>query len=315
MSTSYIHGCRLSTYQTPFGFQNIFAAIVFRRGHPQVPASNHVPCGLAFVNLPAQQLESRMSAAILEVWSMPTRSAFEIVPRRATVLLFTWAAGSVDAIMYLSGHVFTANMTGNAVLLGISSGQLKSIAAERSLIALIAFIAGVVLGAVVVGEGRQARTWKAVRRAVLVETVILAMFCGLCFAPGTETRTVMNLMISLSGLAMGLQSAAVRGLSLPGIATTYITGTITSLFSGLVHRWFPSTGSGQPQKDEGLHDPEHSLSLQAEVFLAYALAALVTAALRASFPSAVALLPVGSVAAIAVSMSIRQAIPAVSDQS
>lgn len=237
---------------------------------------------------------------------MPRRSAFEVVPRRATVLLFTWAAGSVDALMYLAGHVFTANMTGNAVLLGISSGQLKSTAAERSLIALIAFIAGVIIGAVVVGEGDQARTWKAVRRAVIVEMAILGIFCALCFAPSPDGRLIMNLMISSSGLAMGLQSAAVRGLSLPGIATTYITGTITSLFSGLVHRWFPSTGSGQPLKDEGVHDPEHSLSLQAEVFLAYALAALTTAALRTSLPSAVALLPVSAIASIAVSMSVRQ---------
>jgi len=239
---------------------------------------------------------------------MPTRSTFDIVPRRATVLLFTWAAGSVDAIMYLSGHVFTANMTGNAVLLGISSGQLKSVAAERSLIALIAFIAGVILGAVIVGEGDYAKTWKPVQRAVIVETFILALFCGLCFLRNPETRMVMDSMIAASGLAMGLQSAAVKGLSLPGIATTYITGTITSLFSGLVHRWFPSTGF-QPEKDEGVRDPEHSLSLQAEVFLAYALAALVTAALHASLPSAVALLPVGSVAAIALTMSIRQAAP------
>jgi len=237
---------------------------------------------------------------------MPRRSAFEVVPRRATVLLFTWAAGSVDALMYLAGHVFTANMTGNAVLLGISSGQLKSTAAERSLIALLVFILGVILGAVVVGEGHEARTWKAVRRAVIVETVILAIFCALCFTPAVESRLIMNLMICSSGLAMGLQSAAVRGLSLPGIATTYITGTITSLFSGLVHRWFPSTGSGETHQDEGMSDPEHSLSLQAEVFLAYALAALVTAALRASYPSAVALLPVLAIASIAVSMSIGQ---------
>ncbi len=237
---------------------------------------------------------------------MPRRSAFDIVPRRATVLLFTWAAGSVDALMYLSGHVFTANMTGNAVLLGISSGQLKSTAAERSLIALIAFIAGVVLGAIIVGEGDRAKAWKPVRRAVYVETVILAIFCALSFAPSPDSRTVMNLMISVSGLAMGLQSAAVKGLSLPGIATTYITGTITSLFSGLVHRWFPATSSSEPHKDEGMRDPEHSLSLQAEVFLAYALAALATAALRASFPSAVAFLPVVAIASIAVSISVPQ---------
>ena len=37
------------------------------------------------------------------------------------VLVLTWAASGVDAISYLGlGHVFTANMTGNAVLLGLA---------------------------------------------------------------------------------------------------------------------------------------------------------------------------------------------------
>src|SRR3989454_10880597 len=40
------------------------------------------------------------------------------------VLMLTWAAGSVDAISYLAlDHVFTANMTGNTVLLGLAIGQ------------------------------------------------------------------------------------------------------------------------------------------------------------------------------------------------
>ncbi len=33
------------------------------------------------------------------------------------LLLLTFAAGSLDALSYLRGHAFTANMTGNTVLL------------------------------------------------------------------------------------------------------------------------------------------------------------------------------------------------------
>ena len=41
--------------------------------------------------------------------------------RDTMVLVLTWAASGVDAISYLGlGHVFTANMTGNAVLLGLA---------------------------------------------------------------------------------------------------------------------------------------------------------------------------------------------------
>src|SRR5215469_14816754 len=108
---------------------------------------------------------------------------YHLTPRRRTILLFTWAAGCVDAIVYMAGHVFTANMTGNAVLLGISLGTERSIATVRSLVALITFILGVLVGAVLVGEKSHGIPWKGVRIAVLVETVIMAMFVVVFFFP------------------------------------------------------------------------------------------------------------------------------------
>src|SRR5579864_3039076 len=188
---------------------------------------------------------------------------------RTTVLLFTWAAGSVDAITYLTARVFTANMTGNAVLLGIAAGRGKGIAAFTSLVALIAFVAGVILGALAVGEGEAVDASAAVRRAVWMETLILAFFAVLAFAPRMlSDRSTVLLMIISSGIAMGVQSAAVRRLKLPGIATTYITGTITALFSGLVHRMRLRTRLSAETTFVGL---KHSMTLQAEVFLSYAI--------------------------------------------
>ena len=50
--------------------------------------------------------------------------------RDTMILILAWAAGSLDAIGYLGlGHVFTANMTGNAVLLGLALGQGYGVAA------------------------------------------------------------------------------------------------------------------------------------------------------------------------------------------
>jgi uncharacterized membrane protein YoaK (UPF0700 family) len=39
---------------------------------------------------------------------------------RADLLLLTWAAGAMDALSYLTSGVFTANMTGNTVVLGLA---------------------------------------------------------------------------------------------------------------------------------------------------------------------------------------------------
>lgn len=217
--------------------------------------------------------------------------------RRITVLLFTWAAGSVDAIMYLAGHVFTANMTGNAVLLGIAAGQGKATESIRSVIALLAFAAGVVMGAMLVGEGGKPKRWTLVRRAVLVETIILALFFAVCWEP-LESRLVITLTVAVSGIAMGLQSAAVKRLNLPGIATTYITGTITNLFSGLVHHhWGPRDKDPQAAKS--------TLRLQAAVFLTYTLAAVVSGALYRRWPVIVTLLPLIAIGSVTVYMYVR----------
>src|SRR5215831_6260181 len=111
---------------------------------------------------------------------MTTRAS----PDRPTVLLFTSAAGSVDAIAYMAAHVFTANMTGNAVLMGISIGQGKSGAILNSLVALVVFIGGIVLGAVLAGESDdKARALIAVRREIFVETGVLMLFAGTFLLP------------------------------------------------------------------------------------------------------------------------------------
>src|SRR5215472_5730757 len=138
---------------------------------------------------------------------------YSVTPRRRTILLFTWAAGCVDAIVYIVAHVFTANMTGNAVLLGISLGTNLSTATVRSLVALITFVAGVVLGAVLVGEKVHGIPWKGVRIAVLVETAILGLFAAVFLLRSREghERTVEALIV-LSAFAMGMQSATVKRL-------------------------------------------------------------------------------------------------------
>src|SRR5215813_15395843 len=228
----------------------------------------------------------------------------QVMPRRRTILFFTWAAGCVDAIVYIVAHVFTANMTGNAVLLGISLGTSLSMATVRSLVALITFIAGIVLGAFLVTDEGQEIPWKRIRAAVLVESIVLALFAAVFLLPfSLHDETIVEVLIVLSAFAMGLQSATVKRLNLPGIATTYITGTMTSLVSGLVHHW-GAEEEANAEEDSGL-DP--SIALQAWVFILYALAAIASALVYKYWPAGVALLPF--VASIAVAISLYKQHP------
>src|SRR5215472_11899983 len=200
---------------------------------------------------------------------------------RRIVLLFTFAAGSVDAVAYMAVHVFTANMTGNAVLMGIYVGQGHGTAVLHSLLALIVFIGGVVLGAILAGAGGdRAKTLVAVHREVLVETAILALFAASFLLPlPVEGRVVSALLIIFS--------------------------TLTNLVFGLTQHW----GSRRRMASSSLEDGTAAASLkrflvlQAQVFLCYALAALVSGALYLHWPSAVAWLPVIAIGAVAVMMN------------
>ena len=237
-------------------------------------------------------------------------SSFITTRRRVTVLLFTWAAGSVDAITYLRAHVFTANMTGNSVLLALAVSQREGAATARALIALAAFVIGVLLGAIVAGEGGdRVKTFTAVRREVFFEAGVLVLFAIVCVHPPTTSiHSAGVLVIFTSGIAMGMQSAAVKRLSLPGVATTYITGTITSLFSGMVHHWMTRKSRAARQAAEAVsgHPPQpsmrHSVALQAQVYLSYTLAALACGILHNYWPSVVAISPVLAIAGIGVYM-------------
>jgi len=234
--------------------------------------------------------------------------------RNPMVLVLTWAASAVDAISYLGlGHVFTANMTGNAVLLGVAIGQGQGLAALRSIIALAGFVVGVAFGAIIVKKGPQQTDWPvAVTRAVLLEGIILGVFT-VTWHLGVRNGAILYALITLSALAMGIQSAAIRHLKVPGIATTYITGTLTSLvaeFATWLYRLRISPLAVDPAAQSAALDvPEahrsHGARLQALVLIIYVLAALLSAFLQARHSRLVTLSPLLAVALVVLNACAR----------
>jgi uncharacterized membrane protein YoaK (UPF0700 family) len=162
---------------------------------------------------------------------MSPTSARSITIRNGLLLLLACSAGAIDAISYLGlGRVFTANMTGNTVLLGLALVQVDTQEALRASLALIGFFGGGVLGAWIVEKGPPAGLWPRTI-ALAVEWGFLVVFAvGWVYTGGkAETFAARAPLIVLSALAMGVQSAAARRLEVSGIATTYITGTVTTL--------------------------------------------------------------------------------------
>ena len=148
--------------------------------------------------------------------------------RDALLLALTAAAGWVDALSYVAlGHVFTANMTGNLVLLGLAVGSVQTGGAVRSVVALAGFAIGALLGSALTRDA--AGDWpRRVTAALAVEAAALVALAALWRAgAGVEA------LIAVSAVGMGIQSAAVRRLAVAGVATTFVTGTLTSLMAGL----------------------------------------------------------------------------------
>ena len=87
--------------------------------------------------------------------------------RNIILLVLCVTAGIVDVIGYLSlGHIFTANMTGNIVLLGLAIGNSLETTVFHSLTALGGFIVGVVGAAILVGNKEKTFWPKAVTIAL-----------------------------------------------------------------------------------------------------------------------------------------------------
>ncbi|MGA9418378.1 MAG: YoaK family protein [Candidatus Cybelea sp.] len=149
----------------------------------------------------------------------------------------SFTAGCVDAIAFLRlGNVFTANMTGNTVLLGIAIasrlGSLSnSLGIGPPLLAIAAFVIGAGVTLPVFRAGFDARRAGLL---VLAEAVLVA-FAGTAFAI-FNGQWVVALCIALVSFAMGAQSIIASKAGIPGISTTYVTGTLVTAVTRLFAR-------------------------------------------------------------------------------
>ncbi len=247
-----------------------------------------------------------------EIGEGKSNTASRIVPimgREGMLLLLTLAAGSMDAMSYLGlGHVFTAMMTGNTVLLGLALGQGHILAALRSIIALVGFAAGVAAGALIVQRDQRQDDWPpAVTQALALEGLLLGAFALMWHLTGVERGAAMvYALILVSGLAMGIQSAAAHRLGVPGMMTTYITGTLTSLMVVCVN-WFCDGRAGTAFTSAGSR--ERRIRLLSAVFLLYGCGALVGGFLQARSSSSVTLIPFFALVLVTVNATVRQRLP------
>jgi len=146
--------------------------------------------------------------------------------------LFTAVTGLVDAVSYIGlGHVFTANMTGNVVLLGFGFAGTPGLSVPRSLASLAAFFLGAIIGGRIAAalapiSGRRWTTAAFGTEAILLLGATLA---SMHYRPSSADSTLLYTLIVLTALAMGVRSATVRKIGVQDLTTTVLTQTITGL--------------------------------------------------------------------------------------
>src|SRR5215470_13565185 len=149
------------------------------------------------------------------------------------LLGMTAVAGLVDAVSFLSlGRVFTANMTGNVVLLAFAAAHVSGLSLARSLTALLAFLVGAILGGRVMARASADSQIRFAAQAFLLEVALLflASLCGIGYRADLLEHSFRPFaLIVLTALAMGTRNAAVRKLAIPDLTTTVLTLTITGI--------------------------------------------------------------------------------------
>lgn len=142
--------------------------------------------------------------------------------------VLTVLSGLLDAASYLGlGHVFTANMTGNVVILGFAAAGAPGFSAPACLASLGGFLVASAIA------GRLSPMMETVRSQLLValavEAALLACACGVAAANGVSGRGSRYTVIVLAALAMGMRNAQVRRINVAEMRTTVLTLTLTGL--------------------------------------------------------------------------------------
>jgi uncharacterized membrane protein YoaK (UPF0700 family) len=153
--------------------------------------------------------------------------------------LLTLVTGLVDAACYLGlGRVFTANMTGNVVLLAFGAAGTQGLPVLGPTVSLMVFLVGAAGGGRLAGRlvgpantpvsASARQRWLTITLLIELGLVITAgvVAIGLPVDGGGTRRYV---VIALLAAALGLQNATVRRLAVPDLTTTVLTLTLTGL--------------------------------------------------------------------------------------
>jgi uncharacterized membrane protein YoaK (UPF0700 family) len=155
--------------------------------------------------------------------------------RDTLAIALALSAGAVDAISFLGlGGAFSANMTGNVVLLGAAVGNGFTEQLLRSGAALVGYVVGVYAAARLIRDEPDGLWPGWMSRGLLVVALVeCIVLVGWLACSGHPSLAGEAALLAVFALAMGAQGAMVHRLGVAGVTTTYVTGTLTGFLSEL----------------------------------------------------------------------------------
>ena len=148
------------------------------------------------------------------------------------MLALTFATGIIDAVGYLGlDRVFTGNMTGNVVILGMALLGADELPVLGPLVALAGFIAGAVSGGRALKGADGGWTHRVTGLFAFTALVEWVVGVGLLTGLRADERPVQTGVVAVVGAAMGVQAATARFLAVKDVPTVVVTSTLTGLAS------------------------------------------------------------------------------------
>ena len=147
-------------------------------------------------------------------------------PLPALLLALTMLTGLVDAVSILAlDHVFVAAMTGNVVFLGLGITGAADFSVVSCLVALGAFVVGVLPGGRLcrLTDGHRGR---AVRNVALFKASLAIPVVALVLVADDPLSTPVRLTVTaMIAVSMGAHLALVRYVKVPDLLTSAVTFT------------------------------------------------------------------------------------------
>lgn len=164
--------------------------------------------------------------------------------KSAVALVLTTVGGFVDAVGYIALYqIFTANMSGNSVHVGMYLGTADLADLARPLCAILAYLLGMIATRILMEVSARARFQRIASFTLAVEALLLTTFASA--APAMHVGQIADLrspahffLVAILAFAMGVQCGTLTHVGPLTIYTTFVTGTLTKMSESFTRALF-----------------------------------------------------------------------------